>query len=124
MNRLAELPATLAELLGVLRVLRLVESARRKQGPRPLLEELRQRGARAPERDAVRRRCLRRAIAWVDRCLGANCFRRALLETALDRGAAREPVSLGFHAGPARLSGHAWLDADEQTAAYHFALKL
>lgn len=124
MSRLTELPATLAELLGVLRVLSLVESARRTQGPRPLLEDLRRRGARAAERSPKRRRCLRRAIAWVDRCLGANCFRRALLETALDRGAARESVSFGFSAAEPQLSGHAWLGAEEQTATYDFTVKL
>ena len=124
MNGLTELPSTLAELLNVLRVLPEIESARRKCGPRPLLEDLRRRAARAPERGAVRRRCLRRAIAWVDRCLGANCFRRTLLETALDRGAASEAVSLGFSTGGAQLSGHAWLGAEEQPVTYDFTVKL
>jgi hypothetical protein len=68
---------------------------------------------------------LQRAIAWVDACLGANCFRRTLLETALDRGAAHEPVSLGFSAGEkSPLSGHAWLGAEEQTRSYDFTVKL
>ena len=124
MSRLLELPPTLAEMLGVLRVLPAVESARRRQGPRPLLEELRRKAARAPERGPARRRCLRRAIAWVDACLGANCFRRTLLETALDRGAAAEPVSFGLAASDIGLSGHAWLGAEEQTRTYDLTVKL
>lgn len=37
---------------------------------------------------------------------GANCYRRVLLEAALDAGAAREDVVLGLNVG---RTGHAWL---------------
>jgi hypothetical protein len=106
-----ELAFTLAEISNVLSVLARVESLRRRRGPRPLLEQLRRQGAKAPQRDAAGRKCLRRAIAWVDACHpgGGNCYRRALLETALDRGAAQEPLAMGFNSQGPQLSGHAWL---------------
>jgi hypothetical protein len=100
----------LHELFRVLASLPRVEVGRRCQGPRPLIKTLRQRGAAAPCRDARQRDRLRRAIRLVDRaCLRRNCFRRALLEVALDAGAAREPFHLGFRKEQGVLSGHAWL---------------
>jgi hypothetical protein len=44
---------------------------------------------------------------------GGNCFRRALLEMALDRGAAGDPLLMGFNVHGGRLAGHAWLPADD-----------
>jgi hypothetical protein len=125
-NRAVEFAATLLEVGQVLQVLPRVESLRRRQRPRSLLQQLRQQGARAPKRNAAGRRQLRRAIAWVDGCLrGGNCFRRALLEVALDRGAAQDPLLMGFSFSNEKLSGHAWL-ADESTtpAAYDFTLRM
>ncbi|MBY0525335.1 MAG: hypothetical protein K2R98_18150 [Gemmataceae bacterium] len=120
MNRLAELAVTLAEVAGVLRSLPRVEAGRCSVGPRPLVESLRRCARRMRHRGPVARRCLRRAIFWVDACLGrrANCYRRALLEVALDRGAAREPLALGLNAQGGQIGGHAWLasDADVQSA--------
>lgn len=125
MNRASELALTLLELGKVLRILPRVESLRRRIGLRPLLQQLRQEGTQASERDAARRRCLRRAIAWVDACLRGNCYRRALLEVALDRGAAQEPLALGFTAKGATLSGHAWLAPGEaEPAEYDFILRV
>jgi hypothetical protein len=62
----------------------------------------------------------------VDWCFaGGNCYRRVLLETVLDRGAAAEPVALGFHAHGAALSGHAWVDRPGATAEpYDFTVRL
>jgi len=113
MNRALEFFWTLPEIGRVLGVLARIERARRKRGPRPLLEELRQQGSRAAQRDEHGRRCLRRAIRWVDACLGPNCYRRVLLEVALDRGAASEPIRFGLKADGARMAGHAWLGGDD-----------
>jgi hypothetical protein len=126
-NRGVELAVTLVEVARVLASLGRVEAARRSLGPRPLLDRLRRGARRTPERDATGRRCLRRAIRWVDSCLpgGGNCYRRALLEMALDRGAAREPLAMGMSAQGERVSGHAWLsDADRGATPYEFVIRL
>jgi hypothetical protein len=56
-------------------------------------------------------------IAFVDRSFpsGANCYRRVLLEIALDSGAAREPIYFAFSAGGGPQSGHACLASDRVT---------
>jgi hypothetical protein len=60
---------------------------------------------------------LRRLIRAVDGHLpgGGNCYRRALIEMALDASSADEPLHFGLvrHGGP--KSGHAWL-ANDKTA--------
>ncbi len=111
MKRLTDRAAVALELARVLAVLPGIEAGRRRQGPKPLLARLRRRGNRTRERDAPARQRLQRAIAWIDRRFpgGANCYRRALLEIALDRGAAGEPFRMGFHVGAGPVSGHAWL---------------
>lgn len=127
MNRGVELAVTLLEVARVLANLGRIEAARRSLGPRPLLERLRHDARRAPERDAAGRRCLRRAIGWVDACLwgGGNCYRRALLETALDRGAAREPLAMGLSAEGEGVCGHAWLtEAQRGAASYDVTIRL
>ncbi len=40
---------------------------------------------------------------------GPNCYRRALLESSLDRGAAEEKIHFALDVGK---TGHAWLDSD------------
>jgi len=40
---------------------------------------------------------------------GGNCYRRALLELALDPTAAAEPLVFGLKQGGGSGSGHAWL---------------
>ena len=119
MNRLADFAVTLVELGGVLRALPHIESARRHVGPRPLMETLRRQARHTRQRGPMARQCLQRAIRWVDVCLagGANCYRRALLEVALDRGAAEEPLALGLSAQGQRLAGHAWLAGEPGAAA-------
>jgi hypothetical protein len=95
MTAARDLFSTLLESVRVLAALPIVEMLRRLQGP-----------ARGP---AARAR-LRRAIAWVDRCLpGGGCYRRVMLEMALDPAAAREPFRIGLHRRGNRVDGHAWL---------------
>lgn len=73
-------------------------------------------GARSP---AARTR-LKRVIGAVDRRLpgGQNCVRRALIEMALDGGAARERFFAGLQTGGGPGSGHAWLESDSATERY------
>ena len=63
---------------------------------------------------------LRRVIGWIDRSLfkAPNCYRRVLLEIALDSGAAREPVVMGFRAGGGAGTGHIWLESDPPFVDY------
>lgn len=116
MHHLRELAATLLEVGRVLQVLSRVERARRRLGPRRLVALLRRRSKTQPRRRS--RVCLQRAIRWVDARVpgGGNCFRRALLEMALDRGAADEPMLFGIELRDDRLAGHAWLDSAERNA--------
>jgi hypothetical protein len=53
---------------------------------------------------------------------GANCFRRALLEMALDRGAATESLLMGFTMKDEHLAGHAWLSGAEEAGSYQFTV--
>lgn len=123
MRRAWELWQSVWEMGRVLRVLGRVERARRKRGPGPLVEALRQEGSRAVQRDEQGRRCLRRAIRWVDTWFGRNCYRRVLLEIALDRGAAQEPVRFGLKADGSSLAGHAWL-GDDETGKFDMTIRL
>jgi len=106
---LLELGPTLIEVCRVARVLRRIEIGRCTLGPKPLLDELRHQGTSACSRDSAGRMRLRRAIRWLDVFMGRNCFRRALLEIALDRGAAAEPLFLGLTFQGKQPIGHAWL---------------
>jgi hypothetical protein len=42
---------------------------------------------------------------------GPNCYRRALVEMAMDPDAASEQLHMGINAGGWLASGHAWLDS-------------
>jgi hypothetical protein len=123
-RRVLELTATLVEVCRVLPILSRIELARSRQSPLRLLSRLRQQARRTPRRRS--RVCLQRAIRWVDARMagGGNCYRRALLEVALDRGAAAEPLLLGFDMIDKRLAGHAWLPGSEQAGTYHFTVRL
>ena len=101
----------LAELTRVLLMLPQVELARRAEGPAPLVNRFRVLGRRRRTRSVAERKRLQRVIARVDACLPdrGNCYRRALLEIALDAGAAAEPFHMGLKASCAPLSGHAWV---------------
>ncbi len=106
--------ARLVEVARVLAALPRVELARRMEGPGPLVSRLRAEGSRHAVRSEAQRRHLRVMIEIVDAHLpdGGNCYRRALLEIALDRDAAAEPLFMGFAASGGRRSGHAWLGAE------------
>ena len=105
--------AVVAELGRVLLALPGIEEARQQLGPRPAVEVARRLGRETHRRRSESARAsLRRAIGWADRRLlprGGNCYRRVLLEIALDAGAADEPVMMGFRAAGGPGSGHAWL---------------
>jgi hypothetical protein len=120
MSRAGAALALAAEFLRVLARLPEVEIGRRTQGPKPLLEKLRRRSRRTRRRDPAARARLRCAIGWVDAHLPGlpNCYRRALLEIALDRGAAAEPLRLGLRASGGPRSGHAWLGNEESLDDY------
>ena len=46
---------------------------------------------------------------------GGNCYRRSLIEIALDKVAAQESLNMGFAAEGGLRSGHAWLGRAEET---------
>ena len=127
MIRTTEIIPTLLEIGRVLPIAPRIEAGRRANGPKPLLEELRRRGQRAKRRGPVGRERLQRAIRWVDRCLpgGPNCYRRAMMEIALDRDAAAEPFRMGFRVAGENTSGHAWVgDGSAATERYDVQLEL
>lgn len=89
------------EVVRVARIVREVERRRLSDGPEAIIRDLRARGAREKKRGAIGRARLRRAIGWIDAFFsgGPNCFRRTLLELALDAGAARERLVFGLDVG-------------------------
>jgi hypothetical protein len=109
--RLAEAPALLLEVGRVLALVASVERARLRLGTAPAVARARSRGQRTRQRAPEARARLRRAIGAVDALLpgGANCYRRALLEMSLDRGAAGERLYLDLSASGGRGNGHARL---------------
>lgn len=97
-----ERPASFAEELArVAAVVVEVERRRRRDAPERVVREMRARGAIERERGPVGRARLVRAIGWIDAALpgGQNCYRRTLLELALDAGAARETLVFGLDVG-------------------------
>lgn len=126
---LTRLAALAGELARIARALPAVERGRRHEGPAVLVPRLRAEAAHAPERDHAGRARLRRAISWVDRLVpgGPNCLRRVLLEVALDRGAAREPIVIGLDRDGEVADGHAWLGEPRPTdraGSYRMEIKL
>jgi hypothetical protein len=110
------------ELVRVARRVRAIDARRMRDTPQRALAELRASGARAPARGPVGRARLRRAIGWVDAAHpgGPNCYRRVLLELALDAGAARETVVFGLDVGS---TGHvAFEDREERTFDVAFSI--
>jgi hypothetical protein len=86
------------------RALRLVpeaERARHATSPERAVAAMRARGRMCHTRGALARARLRRAIGWVDALhpRGPNCYRRTLLELALDAGAAHETLVFGLDVG-------------------------
>ena len=60
-------------------------------------------------------------IGIIDRAFpsGPNCYRRVLVEIAMDAGAAEEDLHIGLRAHGGPKSGHAWLGS-EGTAAERY----
>jgi len=114
----------LLDLLRVSRMAGVAEAARLSKGPRAAVEMMRAVGQRNPRRDARRRVALRRAIRLVDRWHpgGPNCYRRVLLELALDRGAAEDRVMMGLRVSGSPGSGHAWLGSERHDSVYDVLL--
>ncbi len=100
-----------ADLLQVAAVALSIERRRSSTPPRKLIASVRARGARCAARDEAGRAHLKRAIRFIDRCFprGPNCFRRVLIEIALDAAAAQEPLHFGLQADGTPNSGHIWL---------------
>jgi hypothetical protein len=87
----------------------------RRTSPADAIAEVRKKGTSAIARDPVGRARLRRAIGWIDALYptGANCFRRILVEVALDGNAAREALVFGLDVG---RTGHvAFKDTEDRT---------
>jgi hypothetical protein len=103
--------ATLRDLLDVLKVAVNVDRARFQHGPAELLKSLRARGESSRSRTPDERARLQWMVRAVDRLFpsGPNCYRRALIEVAVDSHAAREPLHLGLRAEGGTGSGHTWL---------------
>lgn len=105
------------EVARVVGLVRGVEAQRMRQPPEAVVRAMRARGRRARERGPIGRARLKRAVSWVDALYpargGANCFRRVLLEMALDRGAAEETLVFGFDVG--RLGHVAFKDTEERS---------
>jgi Transglutaminase-like superfamily len=112
----SSLEGVLGDGLRIVALLPLVEIARRRFGPRPLVGALRDLGSRGKRRSDSDRLLLRRLIGAIDRRLpdGGNCFRRTLLEIGLDPASAQEPVYFGLRKQGGPKSGHAWLRGDRE----------
>lgn len=97
-----------------------VEVARLRLGPAHAALLARRLGSTRSSRNEEGRNRLQRVIRLVDRLFptGSNCYRRALLETALDAGAAREPLMMGFRTVGGPGSGHAWLGSRPPAETY------
>lgn len=102
------------DLVQIMRQIRALDRLRTSQGPRTAIASARKAGSGRRIRAEAERLRLRQFIAAIDRRLpgGPNCYRRALVEMALDGGAAAEVVQLGFRDVGGAGSGHAWLGGE------------
>ena len=100
------------ELLRVVRIARDAERLRMNVGPAEAVATQRARGRRKKERSVRGRKRLRRMIIRVDARWpgGGNCFRRVLIELALDAGAARDRLVFGLDIG---RTGHVAFEGTE-----------
>ena len=98
-------------MVRVLRALPGIEVRRLTDGPAPLLKDLRERARYRRRRTAEERSDLRRVIRWADAHFpgGGNCYRRSLLEIALDADSASEAFVMGLRSAGGDRSGHAWV---------------
>lgn len=111
-----------SEIPRVARLVRLADLTRRDVPPERAIEAMRERGRREKTRGPIGRARLRRAIGWVDALVpgGENCYRRVLLELALDAGAAEEAVVLGLDIG---RTGHIAFE-DREDMPFDVAFRL
>jgi hypothetical protein len=110
------------ELARVVRLVRAVDDRRKTDAPASAVAAMRAIGRNAKLRGPIGRARLRRAIGWVDALLpgGASCYRRILLEIALDAGAARETIIFGLDVG---RTGHvAFENREERPFDVSFAI--
>jgi hypothetical protein len=113
--------ALVRDVLSVARALPYLEYCRLFLGPAAAAPIARRLASERRHPVADRNR-VRHAISLVDRLLGQNCYRRVLLELALDRGAADEPVFFGLMSEGGPQSGHAWVGRDEAAEARYDAV--
>jgi hypothetical protein len=104
------------EMMEVAILLREVEEARLREGPEALLKRLRPLGAKRAPRTLSQRQRLSRNVTRIDRLLHgeSNCYRRSLVQVALDRDAASQPFVLGLDVPASGVKGHAWLEGNER----------
>lgn len=118
--------ALFKELFAVLRQLPTVEVWWRSVALHRAVMFARQAGGARAVRSSQARQLLRRVISATDRRLpgGGNCVRRALLEIALDGGAAREALCAGFRTGGGPGSGHAWLESEPSNERFDAVIRI
>jgi hypothetical protein len=115
-----DLVSGLRDLFAVVKGSVLAETWRRRGGLHAAVAQARSVGRTRPVLPQEHRSRLKRQIRMVDRWVpgGANCVRRALVEMALDAGAAREIFYAGLRKRGGSKSGHAWLASDVVTDRY------
>lgn len=117
------LTGLLLDLARVARVLPGLEQARRWSGPPAALALARKRGSLSPPRlDQRSKQHVELAIRIVDRLLGANCYRRVLLEVALDPANVVRSVHFGLDRDGGPGTGHVWLGSDASSEARYDAV--
>ena len=106
-------------------LLREVDEARGIVGPDALVARMRKEGALRPALSKLATRRLPGIVYRLDRLLHgeSNCYRRALVQVALDPRAAGEPFVLGLDTGKESPVGHAWIEGTER-AAYDVEFRL
>ena len=101
------------EVGRVLRIVAGIERARLQGSPKEVVAEARARGRSTKTRGPIGRARLHRAIGWVDAAMKENCYRRVLLELALDAGAAKERVVFSLDV---RRTGHVAFEGREEAS--------
>jgi hypothetical protein len=106
------------DLLRIFALIPHVEFWRRRRGPSSCVNHFRAQGQRSRWRSSDGRLRLRRLIRAVDARLpgGGNCYRRVLIEMALDPDSAAKPLHFGLIRSGGPGSGHAWLDGEAVSA--------
>src|SRR5579863_8668813 len=117
------MPCGAVDVLQVLALLGPAELCRRYAGPKRCAVLARALGRRRASRIPEDRLRLRRFIRAIDVRLpdGGDCYRRALVEMALDPQSATEPLHFGLVRRGGPKSGHAWLDSDPTDSKSYYA---